>query len=54
MEVMLEDIRVFKRYGVRGIVAGLLTADGRVDIERTKMFVVATKDRISADIFPGS
>lgn len=37
--VMLEDVRMFKRYGVRGIVCGILTADGRVDIESTKRCV---------------
>jgi copper homeostasis protein len=36
MDVMLRDIRVFKKYGVRGIVVGILTKDGRVDTERMK------------------
>ena len=36
MDVMLRDIRIFKKYGVRGIVVGILTKDGRVDTERMK------------------
>ncbi|KAJ6609375.1 copper homeostasis CutC domain-containing protein [Mycena sp. CBHHK59/15] len=39
VEVMLEDIRVFKRHGVRGVVLGVLKADGRVDLEVTKRLV---------------
>ncbi|KAJ6502664.1 CutC family-domain-containing protein [Mycena vulgaris] len=39
IEVMLEDIRVFKRHGVRGVVLGALKADGRVDIDATKRLV---------------
>jgi len=39
MDVMLEDVRMFKRYGVRGIVCGILTADGRVDVESMKRIV---------------
>jgi len=39
IEVMLEDIRVFKAHGVRGVVFGALTADGRVDVEVTKRLV---------------
>lgn len=36
LDVMLRDIRIFKKYGVRGIVVGILTSDGRVDTERLK------------------
>ncbi len=36
LEVMLEDIRTFKDQGVRGFVVGILTREGRVDIERTR------------------
>lgn len=36
IDVMLEDVYTFKKYGVRGFVVGILTRDGRVDIERTK------------------
>ncbi|KAJ7459094.1 copper homeostasis CutC domain-containing protein [Mycena galericulata] len=39
IEVMLEDIRVFKREGVRGVVLGVLRADGRVDVDTTKRLV---------------
>jgi CutC family len=36
IDVMLRDIRIFKKYGVRGIVVGILTKEGRVDTERMK------------------
>lgn len=36
---MIEDVRIFKQHGVRGIVIGLLTREGKVDTERTKMYV---------------
>jgi copper homeostasis protein len=36
IDVMLRDIRIFKKYGVRGIVVGILTKDGRVDTDRMK------------------
>ncbi|KAJ7161250.1 copper homeostasis CutC domain-containing protein [Mycena crocata] len=39
VEVMLEDIRVFKRLGVAGVVLGALKADGRVNVEVTKRLV---------------
>lgn len=39
MDVMLEDIRAFKQAGADGFVFGVLTADGRVDIDRTFMSV---------------
>ncbi|KAK0233605.1 CutC family-domain-containing protein [Armillaria fumosa] len=41
LDVMLEDIRIFKRYPIRGIVVGILTPEGRVDTERTKRIVDA-------------
>jgi copper homeostasis protein len=31
LEVMLEDIAIFKQCDVRGFVIGVLTAEGRVD-----------------------
>ena len=37
--VMLEDIRIFKEVGVRGVVAGALTTEGRIDVECMKRFV---------------
>ncbi|KAJ7193289.1 copper homeostasis CutC domain-containing protein [Mycena pura] len=39
IEVMLEDIRVFKQHNVCGVVLGTLTADGRVDVEVAKRLV---------------
>ncbi|KAJ7269402.1 copper homeostasis CutC domain-containing protein, partial [Mycena haematopus] len=39
IEVMLEDIRVFKQHNVCGVVLGALKPDGRVDIEVTKRLV---------------
>jgi len=36
---MLEDIRIFKECGVRGIVVGILDEDGRVDVDRMKRIV---------------
>ncbi|KAK7465435.1 hypothetical protein VKT23_005413 [Stygiomarasmius scandens] len=41
INVMIEDIQVFKNHGVQGIVLGVLTSDGRVDKERTKRLVDA-------------
>ncbi|KAL0951590.1 hypothetical protein HGRIS_008271 [Hohenbuehelia grisea] len=39
LDVMVEDIRAFKRRRVRGVVMGVLTKEGRVDVERTKRLV---------------
>lgn len=36
LEVMLEDIRTLRDYGIRGFVVGILTRDGRVDIDRMR------------------
>ena len=38
LDVMIEDIKTFKEVGVLGVVFGILTVGGRVDIERTKRF----------------
>ena len=38
LDVMIEDIMTFKELGVLGVVFGVLTVGGRVDIERTKWF----------------
>lgn len=35
IEVMLEDIAIFKQEGVAGIVLGVLTGDGEVDATKT-------------------
>lgn len=37
--VMRKDIRAVKARGAAGVVLGLLTADGRVDIERTRSLI---------------
>jgi len=39
LEVMIEDIRNFRQLGVSGVVFGVLTCGGRVDVERTKQLV---------------
>lgn len=39
VQVMLEDIRIFKDHGIRGIVVGILTKDGQVDTIHMKQFV---------------
>ncbi|KAJ7754946.1 copper homeostasis CutC domain-containing protein [Mycena maculata] len=39
IEVMLEDIRIFKQQGIRGVVLGALTANGRIDVAVTKRLV---------------
>jgi len=39
--IMLADIHVFKKCGVRGIVTGALTPDGRVDVECMKRLIDA-------------
>ncbi|KAL0572919.1 hypothetical protein V5O48_009032 [Marasmius crinis-equi] len=42
MDVMLQDIAIFKNAGVQGLVFGLLTADGKVHCERTRRGQLAT------------
>ena len=39
MDVMLEDIRAFKQAGADGFVFGALTSEGRVDLDKTFMYV---------------
>ena len=41
-ETMLQDIDYARRAGATGVVFGILTADGRVDIERTRQLVEAS------------
>lgn len=36
MKVMLQDVEIFKGLGIHGIVVGILTADGAVDVERMR------------------
>ena len=35
---MLEDIRIFKDAGATGVVIGILTKEGNVDVTRTNRF----------------
>jgi copper homeostasis protein len=42
-QTMLQDIDYARRAGATGVVFGILTADGRVDIERTRQLVEASK-----------
>lgn len=37
LDVMLEDIRLFKSVGIVGVVLGILNPDGTVDVPRTRM-----------------
>ena len=39
LDVLLEDIELFKGVGVAGVVLGILNLDGTVDIPRTRMWV---------------
>ena len=38
-EVMKEDIKAFKETGINGIVFGILTPDGDVDVKRSKEII---------------
>ena len=38
LEVMLEDIRIYKDAGATGVVIGILTKEGNVDVTRTNRF----------------
>lgn len=42
MEVMNADIRVFKQAGANGVVLGVLTKEGFVDVLRTQECAVTT------------
>ena len=39
IEIMKEDIKVFKNLGVKGVVLGCLTSDNKIDLELTKTLV---------------
>ena len=39
IEIMKEDIKIFKELGVKGIVFGCLTSDNKIDLELTKKLV---------------
>lgn len=40
---MLEDVKAFRDMGVKGVVAGCLTADGRIDVARMAAIVSAAR-----------
>ena len=42
-QIMLRDIEHARQAGATGVVFGILTADGKVDIERTRQLVEAAK-----------
>ena len=42
-QTMLKDIEYARKAGATGVVFGVLTADGRVDVERTRALVEASK-----------
>jgi copper homeostasis protein len=39
LDVMLEDIGLFKSFDIAGVVLGTLNPDGTVDVPRTRMWV---------------
>ena len=39
IEIMKEDIKIFKELGVKGVVLGCLTSDNKIDLESTKELV---------------
>ena len=39
IEIMKEDIKIFKDLGVKGVVLGCLTSDNKIDLELTKELV---------------
>ena len=39
IEIMKEDIKIFKELGVKGVVLGCLTSDNKIDLELTKTLV---------------
>ena len=42
LDVMLEDIGLFKSVGIAGVVFGALNPNGTVDVPRTRMWVFAS------------
>ena len=39
IEIMKDDIKIFKELGVKGVVLGCLTSDNKIDLELTKKLV---------------
>ena len=39
LDVILEDIGLFKSLGIAGVVFGVLNQDGTVDVSHTRMYV---------------
>lgn len=39
IEIMKEDIKIFKNLGIKGVVLGCLTSDNKIDLELTKELV---------------
>ena len=39
IEIMKEDIRIFKELGIKGVVLGCLTSDNKIDLELTKELI---------------
>lgn len=39
LAVMLEDISIFAKESINGVVIGVLRTDGTVDVERARMWV---------------
>lgn len=43
IEVMKEDIKIFKKLGIKGVVFGILTKENKIDIEKMKKLVELAK-----------
>ncbi|KAK7058435.1 hypothetical protein VNI00_002069 [Paramarasmius palmivorus] len=42
VDIMIQDIEIFKEFGVQGVVFGALTAEGNIDIQTTRRLVEAS------------
>lgn len=47
LDVMLEDISLFKQHGAQGVVFGVLTPCGDIDVAQTERLVVWVTSRMS-------